>query len=206
MIGIFRQFGSRGAIMKIIDIRIMLLRAYIRFLLSEVSVIPKKDFEVVLPYTKITLHVGEERRLPRFIARILKKHDIVEIKDDYDERSIMGKLISFVSTQGSKLNIIELPKGFYYMVAEAIRNFDPVKREKIKSQISNLMKTRLPRIIHRIHTEKHEGLDYCESDILKMIIDLKKAFEQKFVEETLYAVEILNRKKKANKLTLTEDL
>lgn len=202
MMGSFRQFGSRGIIMKIMDIRIMLLRAYVRFLLSEVSVIPKRDFEITLPHTRITLHVGEEIKLPRFIARILRKHGIVEIKDDYDERSIMGKLISFVSTQGSKPSIIELPKGFYYMVVEAMRSLDSAKRENLELQLSNLMKARLPWIIHRIHTEKHDGLDYCESDLLKIIIHLKKAFEQKFVEETLHAIEVLNRKKKVKKTNL----
>ncbi|MEX0569155.1 MAG: hypothetical protein Q6363_008370 [Candidatus Njordarchaeota archaeon] len=183
--------------MKIVDIRLMLLRAYIKFLLSEVVVIPKKDYEISLPYGKIMLHVGEEKKLPRFIARVLRKNNIVEVRDDLDSRSIMGQLISYISMQVSKPKIIELPEGFFYMVAEAVGNLSAEKREKLKTELTRLIKARLSRIIHRVYTEKYEGLDYGEVDLLKIMVDLKKTFEQNFVDEILHIIKMFDRKKES---------
>ncbi|MCR8432933.1 MAG: hypothetical protein NDP13_00710 [Crenarchaeota archaeon] len=170
--------------MHIIDLKRNLLRAYIWYLLEEVTVIPRKDYTLNLLDSQISLVVGEEKKLPRFVARILEKKDIVKISDEPQRTAVISDLIR-LSQQGSQLQLQALEGNFYMRLAEALPKLSSTQLNELKPCLEALVSKRLLRIIHRFHTRNLEGLDLLEQMLLKSVLKLLDEFSTTILEDLM---------------------
>lgn len=168
--------------MYIIDIKRNLLRAYIWYLLDEVTVIPRKDYLLSILGSQISLMVGEEKKLPRFIARVLEEGGIVKIANEPQQTAVISNLMR-LSQQSAQLGVQALEENFYVRLAEILPKMNPTQLNELKTCLEVLISRRLPRIIHRIHTRNLEGLDLLEQMLLKLVVKLFEEFSKTIVKE-----------------------
>jgi len=168
--------------MWIVDPMKMFIRAYIKFLLEEVTVIPKKNFKTeVMGYT-IDLVVNERKKIPRFIARILWRNGIVEIVDEMDKKELVTKLVNLSSTASVGLRMDQLPNNFYPRLAEVMNEVNHVIKEKLINELRNIIGMRLPRLIHRLHTGRTDGMDIYEKEFFEVFYGIYEDFKNVILE------------------------
>ncbi len=168
--------------MWLVDLRKMFIRAYIKFLVEEVTVIPKKSYRLDVMGHVINLVVGERKKLPRFIARILRKHDLVEIEDEMNDKQLITKLVNLSSTSTISPKLDPLPNEFYPRLIEVIKNVDNATRDKIVTELRKMTAIRFPRIIHRLHTGKTEGMDLYEREFFQIFYKIFEAFKKSILD------------------------
>ena len=166
-----------------VDLRKIFIRAYIKFLLDEVTVVPKKDLDITILGDEIKLMVGEKKRMPRYIARVLKKHGIVDIENELDDKQIITQLINLVSSFKVSPRLLPLPQGFYARVAEAICRANDELKTKILSELTKMISIRATRIAHRLNTGSLEDMDILEREFFQVFYSIFEEFKKTIIEE-----------------------
>jgi len=173
--------------MYIIDIKKNFMRAYIRYLIEEVNVIPRKDYTLDILGSKIVLMVGEEKKIPRFIAQILEKEGIVKVVGSPQRGEIISNLI-ILTQRSAQPQIQEVDRGFYMRLAEVLSTLTHEQIKDLKAYLEKLVSMRIIKMLHRIHTRKLDGLDLYEQTFLKTLFKLTEDFHRVLTEESIKLV------------------
>ena len=170
--------------MFLIDIKKNLLRTYIRYLIEPINVIPKKDVTLDILDSKITLMVGEEKKIPRFIARILEQNGIVTIASEPRRGEIISQLLR-LSQQSAQPRIQKIDSGFYMRLIETLSMLPTEQIADLKKDLEKLIGMRTLKMIHRIYSGKLEGLDIYEQMFLKILLGMIKEFNDVLINESI---------------------
>ncbi len=145
-------------------------RYYIKYLFTEIDIIPLEDLEIKLLSGNIRLIASEESKVPRWLAYILVRHNKAKIKMEDDPRELIGRLTyySFREREGSPLTSIE--KDLFFKLKEYMQRLDDEAKKRVSDILENFVKIRLPKILRRALTTGYErGVLFWE-DILAMYI------------------------------------
>lgn len=154
------------------NIRRNIERSYIWYLLEDVKVLPKKDFSINILDDNIHLIVGEERRLPRFIAIILEKYGVVDLEDDLSKpKKILGRLIQLVNEE-REVQLARLNPSYFASLLDAISHLKSDKKDFFINELEKLMRLRIYKVLHRVYTRNTEGLDFIEKLIIESILNI----------------------------------
>ncbi|GEM_PF-3149358 len=176
--------------MYFIDIKRNLMRAYIRYLIEEVDVLPRKDYTLNILGSEITLMVGEEKKLPRFIARILEEKGIVKIIGEPPRGVIISNLIR-LSQQSAQPQIQTVDRGFFLRLAEILSTLSAERIKDLKTYLETLVDMRTMKMLHRVYTRRLEGLDLFEQMFIKLLFKLFEEFRSSILEESTRLVKSL---------------
>lgn len=145
-------------------------RYYIKYLFSEVYVIPIEDLEIKLLSGSIRLIAGEESKIPRWLAYILLRYNKIKIKSQEDPRDLIGRLTyySFREREGSPLPSME--QDLFFKLKEYSQKLDINMKKKINEILENFVKIRLPKILRRALTTGYEGEGLLWEDVLARYI------------------------------------
>jgi len=179
--------------MLIPDMKKVLFRIYIRYLLEEVTVSPKKDFELDVYGEKIRLVVGEEKKLPRFIAETLQEFGIVTIVEELDRRTVIGKIAQLISSMSSEPRIANVPQNFICRIIDILLGLDGEERRRLASEIRKIFEGRAQRIIYRVRTGRYENLDMYEQEYLRLLMNIYKSYVESLGDEAIRVIESIRR-------------
>ncbi len=145
-------------------------RHYIKYLLSEIDVIPLEDLEIKLLSGTIRLIASEESKIPRWLAYVLLKFNKIKIKGQESLRDLVGRLTyySFREREGVPLDSIE--KDLFFKLKEYTVSLDEETRKKINDIMENFVKIRLPKVLRRALTSGFEKGELLWEDVLARYI------------------------------------
>jgi len=161
-------------------------RYYIKYLFSEIDVIPLEDLEIRLLSGTIRLIASEESKIPRWLAYVLLKYNKIKIKTQEDPRDLIGRLTyySFREREGSPLPSIE--RDLFFKLKEYSQKLDTETRKKINDILENFVKIRLPKILRRVLTTGYEKGGLLWEDVLaRYIRKLSNKWLEALIKEEL---------------------
>ena len=110
---------------------------------------PIEDFEVETLSKNYRFVVGEEIKIPRWLAKILEKKGKVKIKDEIDVREALGRLPYYIvrETEGAS---IEIEMDLYLKAKEYLEKLENSNmRERIKDMIMRFIRIRVPKLLRK---------------------------------------------------------
>ncbi len=159
-----------------LSLRQELLRRYIKYLLMEVTVVPLEDFEVEILSGKYKFVVGEETKIPRWLARILEKKGKIKIKNETDVKDIIGRLPYYIVRESEGAGI-EIEPDLYIRAKEYLEKLENANaKERIKQALMQFVRIRLPKVLRRAITPAPAKDVLLWEDVLVMLI--KKIHER----------------------------
>lgn len=137
--------------MYLLDFRAKFLRIFMKHSLEEIKVAPLEDFELEdLHGDEIRFIEGEERKIPRWVARILSEHGKVHIKEETKEE-LISKLSTYQAEEVDKSLLGEIEEDFYVKMKTLLNGMGKNgEKEKVINLFKKLMKLRLPKIAKKI--------------------------------------------------------
>lgn len=150
-------------------------RALLLYLTEEVHVSPTKRFEVEILGKKRFFVEGEENILPRWLAIILSRYDLVKIKENNEDTFNLAYTI--ISKQSKSIGL-ENPLN---ALVRLKMDLDSEKEETIRGNLIALLKElielRLPKILNRLPRQGIEE-EVLDLDPLEHVLylELKKIF------------------------------
>lgn len=145
-------------------------RHYIKYLFSEVDVIPLEDLELNLLSGTIRLIASEESKIPRWLAYILLKYNKVKIKTIEDPRELIGRLTYYAFREREGAPIASIEKDLFFRIKEYLQGLDNDARKRISDMLENFVKIRLPKILRRALTTSYDRGGLLWEDILALYI------------------------------------
>ncbi len=171
----------------------MLLRSYIRYMLEEVTLLPKKDFVLDILGERITFVATEKKKIPRFIARIIKKHGLGEIAEETERRKLIAMLPQLSSSEESSPRLTEVSQYFFCELLDIIAELGDEEQKKIIPELSKIIGLRARKILHRLYTKRVNGLDIIEQEYFKSLLDYYDKFSKIFTEDLVGTIKKLRR-------------
>ncbi len=170
----------------IIDVSRDLLRAYILYLSEDVIVSPNKSFEIKVLGKRYVFIEGEESILPRWFALILQDRNLVKIKDDQDNKSLISDAIQLAKRESlspSLLNVNNLlTKLKEYLQRESNERF----KENAYSVLKKLVDSRIIKILTLAMKSEELSGEERNLDPLELVFFIRaKNFIKEWYDNTL---------------------
>lgn len=157
----------------IIDVSRDLLRAYVLYLSEDVIVSPNKSFEIEVLGKRYVFIEGEESILPRWFALILQDRNLVKIKDDQDDKSLISDAIQLAKRESLSPSLLNannlLVKLKEYLRRESNERF----KENAYSVLKKLVDSRIIKILTLAMKSGELGDEEENLDPLELILLLR---------------------------------
>ena len=169
-----------------ISLRRELMRSYLQYLLMDVAVVPLDDFEIKTLSRKYKFVVGEETRVPRWLAIILEKKGKVKISDEIDVKKILGRLPYYLVREKEKAPI-EIESDLYFRAKEYLEKIkSEQERKRLQEILSRFIKLRVPRILRKALIKGgEENILLWEDVLVRYIRRIHDSWLRAFFEESL---------------------
>lgn len=168
-----------------INFRNSFLRIFIEYYLEEVKITPLEDFEInPVKGNAIGFIEGEERKLPRWIAKILSEKGKIHIKEE-GKKELISKLSTYQAEEASRSLLGEIEENFYLKMKNLLIEMqEKEEKDKIINIFKRLMEQRLPKIAKKtFFVGTTEKLSKWETLVSKMLLKLKNEWTGTPLEE-----------------------
>ncbi|MHA1616114.1 MAG: hypothetical protein ACTSX9_02275 [Candidatus Njordarchaeales archaeon] len=146
------------------------IRRYLKYLLTDVTVVPIEDFEVETLSKNYRFVVGEEIKIPRWLAKILEKKGKVKIKDETDVRETLGRLPYYIVRESEGASI-EIELDLYLKAKEYLEKLENSNvKERIREMIMRFIRIRLPKLLRKAIVPGSEKEALIWEDVLIALI------------------------------------
>lgn len=177
------ELDARSMIQKMNDFSMLYSFSTLEYLLKDVKIIYLKDIRISIdPFLFLNAKEGDMGSIPRWLATILNRYDLIEIHDEdhlsYIKRALNRERIS------ANHELSSIDPDFYVRVNNYLRLIDEKDRDSLIVSLNPFIATRLQKIAK-----------ISSSSSLIPEIEQKLSIEEKLLYENFYNM-TLNFKKK----------